>query len=64
LTPDQIQKSLNEYFDAMVEIVFRYQGTVDKYIGDGLMVFFGDPEPQPDHAVRLSGPPWHANQSP
>jgi adenylate cyclase len=52
LTPDQIQKSLNEYFDAMVEIVFHYQGTVDKYIGDGLMVFFGDPEPQPDHAMR------------
>jgi adenylate cyclase len=36
----------------MVEIVFHYQGTVDKYIGDGLMVFFGDPEPQPDHAMR------------
>lgn len=52
LTPDQIQKALNEYFEAMVEIVFRYEGTVDKYIGDGLMVFFGDPEPQPDHAVR------------
>jgi adenylate cyclase len=52
LAPDQIQKSLNEYFDAMVEVVFRYEGTVDKYIGDGLMVFFGDPEPQPDHAVR------------
>jgi adenylate cyclase len=52
LTPDQIQRSLNEYFDAMVEVVFNYQGTVDKYIGDGLMVFFGDPEPQPDHALR------------
>jgi adenylate cyclase len=52
LNPDQIQRSLNEYFDAMVEIVFSYEGTVDKYIGDGLMVFFGDPEPQPDHAVR------------
>jgi adenylate cyclase len=36
----------------MVEVVFSYQGTVDKYIGDGLMVFFGDPETQPDHALR------------
>ena len=52
LTPDQIQKFLAEYFDAMVQIVFKYEGTVDKYIGDGLMVFFGAPEPQSDHAVR------------
>ena len=52
LSPDQIRKLLNEYFDSMVEIVFRHGGTVDKYIGDGLMVFFGDPEPQEDHAER------------
>jgi len=52
LAPAQIQQFLNEYFEAMVEIVFQHQGTVDKYIGDGLMVFFGDPEPQPDHALR------------
>ena len=52
LSPDVIQKILNEYFAAMVEILFKYEGTVDKFIGDGLMVFFGDPEPQPDHALR------------
>jgi adenylate cyclase len=52
MTPDQIQNFLAEYFDAMVQIVFKYEGTVDKYIGDGLMVFFGAPEPQADHAVR------------
>lgn len=51
-SPDEIRRALNEYFDAMVEIVFQYEGTVDKYIGDGLMVFFGDPEPLPDHALR------------
>lgn len=52
LTPARIQQFLNEYFEGMVEIVFQLEGTVDKYIGDGLMVFFGDPEPQPDHALR------------
>jgi adenylate cyclase len=52
LAPDEIQSLLNEYFAAMVEILFKYEGTVDKFIGDGLMVFFGDPEPQPDHALR------------
>ncbi len=52
MKPDEIQKLLNEYFGAMVDIVFKHEGTVDKFIGDGLMVFFGDPEPQADHALR------------
>lgn len=52
LPPDLIQAFLNEYFEAMIDIVFRYEGTVDKFMGDGLMVFCGDPEPQPDHARR------------
>jgi adenylate cyclase len=52
MSPDQIQNFLAEYFDAMVQIVFKYEGTVDKYIGDGLMVFFGAPEPKSDHAIR------------
>jgi adenylate cyclase len=52
MPPDRIQILLNEYFEAMTEIVFRFNGTVDKFMGDGLMVFFGDPDPQPDHALR------------
>ncbi|MGO9020952.1 MAG: CHASE2 domain-containing protein [Syntrophobacteraceae bacterium] len=51
-SPDRIRGFLNDYFETMVEVVFTYKGTVDKYIGDGLMVFFGDPEPSPDHALR------------
>jgi adenylate cyclase len=52
MAPDEIRQFLNEHFAAMVEVAFAHGGTVDKFIGDGLMVFFGDPEDQPDHAVR------------
>ena len=52
MNPEKVQQLLNEYFSEMTEIVFRYNGTVDKFIGDGLMVFFGDPEPMQDHAVQ------------
>ncbi|MCE5334778.1 MAG: adenylate/guanylate cyclase domain-containing protein [Desulfobacteraceae bacterium] len=54
LSPDAIRSFLNEYFESMVDVVFTHQGTVDKYIGDGLMVFFGDPEAVPDHALHAA----------
>jgi len=52
MTPEEISGSLSEYFEAMTAIVFKYEGTVDKFIGDGLMVFYGAPEQQEDHAMR------------
>jgi adenylate cyclase len=52
MSPEAVQSFLNTYFSRMVAIVFRHGGTVDKFIGDGLMVFFNDPEDQPDHAER------------
>ncbi len=51
-SPEEIKRTLNEYFDAMAEIVFQYEGTIDKYIGDGLMVFFGDPVRVESHALN------------
>ena len=51
-TPQQIVDLLNRYFSLQVEIIFRHQGTLDKYIGDAIMAFWGAPADQPDHARR------------
>lgn len=50
--PEQVVELLNEYFDAMTKIIFKWEGTLDKFIGDAIMVFWGAPLPQPDHAER------------
>ena len=46
----QLTKVMNSYFNTMSAIVSRYGGTIDKMMGDGLMVFFGDPG---SHGIRI-----------
>ncbi|MDY6861849.1 MAG: adenylate/guanylate cyclase domain-containing protein [Thermodesulfobacteriota bacterium] len=43
LGPKEVARILNEYFNEMTDIIFAYNGTLDKYIGDGIMAVFGAP---------------------
>ncbi|WP_088891221.1 GAF domain-containing protein [Leptolyngbya ohadii] len=53
---EEVVNLLNRYFESMVDAVFRYDGALDKYIGDAIMAVFGSLIPLEDH-------PWHAVQS-
>lgn len=52
MTPEQLVDHLNMYLQAMTDIVMKYDGTLDKYVGDEIMAFWGAPVPQQDHAHR------------
>jgi adenylate cyclase len=50
--PETLVVMLNEYFELMVETIFKYEGTLDKFMGDGIMGFWGAPVVHRDDAVR------------
>lgn len=50
LQPDELATLMNEYLGAMTEVVRHHRGTLDKYIGDAIMAFWGAPVADPDHA--------------
>lgn len=52
MEPEDTVNLLNEYFAEMTKIIFNYGGTLDKFIGDGILVFFGDPIMVDNHAER------------
>ncbi|HNW28270.1 MAG TPA: adenylate/guanylate cyclase domain-containing protein [Spirochaetota bacterium] len=52
LTPKELVVRLNEYLTEMTDIILKYNGTVDKYIGDSIMAFYGAPTVMPDHAAK------------
>jgi adenylate cyclase len=51
LDPETLVHLLNEYLTIMSDVVFKYEGTIDKYMGDAIMAFWGAPQQQPDHAT-------------
>lgn len=52
LTPEGLVHLLNEYLTEMSDVIFRHDGTVDKYIGDAIMAIYGAPLPQEDHPLK------------
>lgn len=57
MEPEDTINLLNEYFTEMTKIIFKYGGTLDKFMGDGILIFFGDPidfEDQAGRAVRMA----------
>lgn len=52
MEPREIAEMLNRYFGEMAEVIFRHEGTLDKFIGDCLMAVFGSPFPAADHARK------------
>jgi adenylate cyclase len=52
LDPERLVPLLNEYLGVMTNVVHRWQGVLDKYMGDAIMAWWGAPVDQPDHAYR------------
>jgi adenylate cyclase len=52
LEADEVVEMLNECFAYLVPVIFTFQGTVDKYIGDAILAIFGSPEEDPEHSEK------------
>jgi class 3 adenylate cyclase len=52
LESEELFQLLDRYLSEMIKIIYRHDGTLNKIVGDGLLIFFGDPIPMEDHAER------------
>jgi class 3 adenylate cyclase len=52
LEPEDTVHLLNEYFSEMTKLIFKHGGTIDKFMGDGILAFYGDPLECKDHAEK------------
>ena len=60
--PETVLDRLNEFLQVMVDCTFEQEGTVDKFIGDAILVLFNAPTDQPDHALRAVKTAWAIQQ--
>ncbi|MBF0256669.1 MAG: hypothetical protein HQL47_09480 [Gammaproteobacteria bacterium] len=70
LSPDDLMQQLSLYLDRLSQIIMEEQGTIDKYIGDSIMAFWGAPDPVEQHAqaacraaLRCQQALWELNQA-
>lgn len=54
LTPEEVSIYLNEYFTEMVDVILKHNGTIDKFMGDAIMAFFGAPVYYETHAIQAA----------
>ncbi|MDZ7700301.1 MAG: adenylate/guanylate cyclase domain-containing protein [Deltaproteobacteria bacterium] len=52
ISPEEVVQMLNVYFEFMVEVILRYQGTINEIVGDSLLIIFGAPQEMPDRSSR------------
>jgi adenylate cyclase len=50
--PQEIVRMLNEYFELMVDVIFKHEGTLDKFVGDEIIALFGAPVPLPNAELK------------
>ena len=62
MEPEEVINILNEYLDLCTKAVFAYEGTIDKFMGDGVMAIFGAPIEQEDHAIRAAKAALHMKE--
>ncbi len=63
MDPEVLIRQLNEYFELMIQVIFRHGGTLDKFIGDAIMAVWGSPLPRERDALQAVSAAWEMQQA-